>query len=255
MRTDITCALGGVSLHELDSRIYVEDIKEDPNYTMETVSRAGYGTFPLTNPERDSLVIKVIGYVKERDRTAREAVYQKILGWCTNGWFTKNTRPGQRIYVYCTKPPGTETYKSARLEIEFTAYGEASYWQDVTPVQVSSSSAVSSATVSITPSGTQECFLEAEIAPSSGTLTSVSITARGRTIALTGLSVTQSAPLLIFYDELHILHIESDGTSLLSKRSAASADDILLKAGQSNSVSLTFGRACTYTIKARGLWK
>lgn len=254
MRTDITCALGGVSLHELDSRIYVEDIKEDPNNTMETVSRAGYGTFPLTSPERDSLVIKVTGYVKERDRTAREAVYQKILGWCTKGWFTKNTRPGQRIYVYCTKPPGTETYKSARLEVEFTAYGEA-YWQDTTPVSVSSSSAVSSATVSITPSGTQECFLEAEIAPSSGTLTSVTITVGSQTLALSGLSVTKTAPLKIYYDEMHLLHIVSGSTSLLNKRSAASSDDILLVPNQSNSVSLTFSRACTYTIKARGLWK
>lgn len=254
MRTDITCALNGVSLHELDSRIYVEEIKEDPNDTMETVSRAGYGIFPLTSPERDSLVIKVTGYVKERDRTAREAVYQKILGWCTKGWFTKNTRPGQRIYVYCTKPPGTETYKSARLEIEFTAYGEA-YWQDITPVQVKVTSAVSSASASITPGGTQDCFLEAEIAPSSGTLTSVTITVGSQTLALSGLSVTKTAPLKIYYDELHILHIESGSSSLLSKRSAESADDIILVHGQSNTVSLTFSRACTYTIKARGLWK
>ena len=143
---------------------------------------------------------------------------------------------------------------TARMEIEFAAYGEA-FWQDITPVQVSVTSAVSSASASITPSGNQETFLEAEIAPSSGTLTSVTITVGTQTIALSGLSVTNTAPLKIYYDELHLLHIESGSTSLLSKRSAASADDIRLIPGQSNAVSLTFSRACTYTIKARGLWR
>ena len=254
MRTDITCALGGVSLHELDSRIYVEDIKEDPNDTMETVSRAGYGTFPLTSPERDSLVIKVTGYVKERDRTAREAVYQKILGWCTNGWFTKNTRPGQRIYVYCTKPPGTETYESARLEIEFTAYGEA-YWQDTTPVSVSSSSAVSSATVTLHPNGTRECFLEADITPSGGTLTSVSISVGSQVIELSGLSTAAGTVLKIDYTVDHILRIRSGSSSVLKRRTADSSDEIILEPGADNTVELEFNTACNYTIKARSLWR
>lgn len=255
MRTDITCTLNGAGLTDLDSRIYIDDITEEVAVSPETIQRAHYGLFLLKEPGRESVTVKVKFMIKEKDRTNRMGVIQAIRGWARAGWFTMNTRPGQQLYVFCTKPPALETFDwKGRMEIEFTAYGEA-FWQDVTPVQVSSSSAVSSATVSITPSGTQECFLEAEIAPSSGTLASVSITAGGRTIALTGLSVTQSAPLLIYYDELHILHIESGGTSLLSKRSADSADDILLAAGQSNSVSLTFGRACTYTIKARGLWK
>ena len=182
-------------------------------------------------------------------------VFQKVRGWATQGWFTMNTRPGQQLYVFCTKPPAFETFDlTARMEIEFSAYGEA-YWQDITPVHVKVTSAVSSASASITPSGTQDCFLEAEIAPSSGTLTSVTITVGSQTLALSGLSVTKTAPLKIYYDELHILHIESGSSSLLSKRSAESADDIILVHGQSNTVSLTFSRACTYTIKARGLWK
>jgi len=255
MRTDITCTLNGHGLAVLDSSIYIEDISEEVTVEQETIQRAPYGMFPLNNPGRSSVKIKVKFMIKEKDRTDRMTVIQKVRGWATNGWFTMNTRPDQRLYVFCTKPPALETFDwKARMEMEFSAYGEA-FWQDVTPVTVVSDSAASSATVSITPTGTQDTFLEAEIAPSSGTLTSVSITSGGRTIALSGLSVTSSAPLEIYYDELHILHIESGGTSLLSKRSAASADDIILKAGRSNSVSLTFGRACNYTIKARGLWK
>ena len=254
MRTDITCALGGVNLHSLDSRIYVEDIKEEPTDTMETASRSGYGTFPLGEPVRDSLPIRVTCYVKERDRAAREAVYQKILGWCTKGWFTKSTRPGQRIYVFCTKPPSTETFESGRLEIEFTAYGEA-YWQESTPTSVSSESAVSTATETITPNGTQECFLEADITPSGSTLTSAKIIVGSQTLELAGLSVASGTTLKISYDERHILRIKAGSTSVLKRRTAASVDDIILIAGVANTVALTFDAACNYTLKARGLWK
>lgn len=254
MREDITCALGGVNLHGLDSRIYVEDIKETVNDKMETATRAGYGTFPLTEPERDSLVITVTCFVKEKSRAAREAVYQKIRGWATKGWFTKSTLPGQRIYVYCTKPPDTETFENARLEIEFTAYGEA-YWQDATPVEVASSSAVTSASVVIHPNGTKDCFLEAEIKPSGGTLTDVSISVGSQLIELAGLSTASGTILLISYNALHVLQIKSGSTSVLKRRTPASSDEIILEAGADNTVELAFNTACTYKIKARSLWR
>lgn len=255
MRTDIACVLNGIGIDELDNRIYVEDIREEVTDKQETMQRALYGLFPIGPPRRESVTIKIQFMIKEKDRAERMTVIQRVRGWAVQGWFSMNTRPGQRIYVFCTKATGFETFDwKARMELELTAYGEA-FWQDATPVSVSSASAVSTATVSITPSGTQDTFLEAQIAPSSGTLTSVSITAGGRVLALSGLSVTKQTPLMIFYDEGHILHIESGGVSQLSRRSQESADDLILTAGQSNEVSMTFGRACTYTIKARGLWK
>ena len=255
MRTDITCALGGVSLHELDSRIYVEDIKEDTAIDMQTSNRARYGLFPLTNPEHQSLTITVTAFVKEKNRVDRMAVIQKIRGWAGQGWLTTSDRPGLRLYVFCTKINSVESFDiTNRIEIEFSAYGEA-YWQETSPVTVSVSSAVSSDIKSITPRGTQDCFLEAQITPSGGTLTSVSISVGSQTLALSGLSVASGETLKISYDELHLLSIKKGSTSYLSKRTAASVDDINLSAGVANSVSLTFDTACTYTLTARGLWK
>lgn len=255
MRDLITCALGGVGLLDLDERIYIEDIQEDVSIDTETAKRAAYGIHPLTSPKHQSITVTVTFMIKERDRAARLGVIQKVLGWADQGWLTTNLRTGQRLYVYCTQPPRFVSFEwTNRMEIKFTAYGEA-YWQEITPLSVGSSSAVSSATHIITPRGTQDCFLEAEIAPSSGTLTSASITVGTQQFTLTGLSVTSAAPLRIFYDEFHYLHIESGGVSLLSKRSGDSADDILLTAGQPNTVIMTFGRACRYTLYARGLWK
>lgn len=255
MRNLMTCALGGIGLLDVDERVYIDDIEEEISISQDTAKRPGYGQFPLNAPRRDSLIVTITFMVKERDRTARASVIQTVRGWAKEGWLTLNIRPNQQLYVFCTKLPETKTFEwTERMEIQFTAYGEA-YWQEIVPVSVNAASAVSSDTRTIMPNGTQDCFLEAEIKPSSGTLTSVSIAVGTQTLALSGLSVTKTAPLQIYYDALHLLHIESGGSSLLSKRSAASADDIILAAGQANTVILTFSRACTYTIKARGLYR
>lgn len=255
MREMMSCALDGIGLLDLDESIYIENIQEEAAIDHEKAKRAGYGTFPLNRPGRESVTVTVTFMVKKRDRTARMAVIEKVRGWASEGWLTVNTRPGRRLYVFCTEPPAFETFDwTARMEIGFTAYGEA-YWQETVPLSVSSSSAVSSDTRVITPRGTKDCFLEAQITPSGGTLTAVSVTVGTQTLTLSGLSVTQAAPLRIYYDELHLLHIESGNGSLLSKRSAESADDIILTAGQANTVILTFSCACSYTIQARGMWR
>ena len=68
MRTDITCALNGPGLADLDSRIYVEDITEEVNNDLETIQRAPYGLFPMSNPGRGSITIKVKFMIKERKK-------------------------------------------------------------------------------------------------------------------------------------------------------------------------------------------
>jgi hypothetical protein len=254
MRTDITCALGGIGIQDLDERIYVEDIREEITLNNETGKRPGYGLILLHDPGRDSMDIKVTFHIKEKDWTARMAVLQKVFGWATQGWFTRNHRPGLQIYVVCTKFPQVQTFdRRAKFEITFTAYGEAC-WQEVTPTVVNVTSAAASATKSITPRGTRNCFLEAEFTPSGGSLASATITVGTQAIALTGLSVASGTTVRMYYDEMHYLRIESAGVSLMDKRTAASSDHIILEPGQANSVSLTFSRKSTYKLTARGLF-
>lgn len=256
MRTEITCSLNDIGVQDLNDRIYVEDIKEEPKVSNETANRAGFGLFPMTKPYREELTITVTLYVKDRNRLRRRDIFDRILDWCEDGgWLRTNIRPGQRIYVHCTKMPSIEAYNlSSRLEAEFSAYGFP-YWQDIAPVQVASSSAVRDAAIIIRPNGTKDTFLEAEIAPATGTLTDVILMCGTQSIVLSGLAATTAAPLMIYYDELSLQHIEVGGVSQLSKRTPASADDIILTAGVSNDVELHFSTVCTYTIKARGRWK
>lgn len=254
MRREFACALNGVELNDVDERIYIEDIREETTYTNETAKRAGYGIFPLSAPEPDSMQIRVTLHIKAKDLTERMSVLQEILGWATQGWFTRSQRPFQRIYVYCTKPPTVTSERSTRFEITFTAMGEAC-WQDTAPVTVSVTTAAASGTKTITPLGTRDCFLEAEITPSSGTLTSVSLTVGTQFITLDGLSVAGGTTLKLYYDELHLLRMEAGGVSVADKRTAASSDHIRLKPRTAQSVAVAFSRACTYKLIARGLWR
>ena len=255
MRDLMTCALGGIGLLDLDDHIYIEDIKEEITTDQETAKRAAYGLFPLTEPMHESITVTVTFMVKERNRAARDAIIRKVRGWAKKGWLTTNLRPDQQLYVYCTQPPPSEAFDwTARMDIVFTGCGEA-YWQDIVPLTVSSSSASVSGTRIITPNGTHDCFLEVEIRPSGGTLTSVNITVGAQVMQLSGLSIVDGSALQIYYDERHLLHIESNGVSMMNKRLGTSADDIILTAGQPNTVLLQFNRICNYTIKVRGLWE
>lgn len=254
MRTDFTCAIDGVILQNLDDRIYVEDVREEATVNNETAKRPGHGLILLHDPGRDSLDIKVTVFVKERDWTARMDVLQKVFKWASKGWFTYDHRPGQRIYVVCTKLPAVQTYdRKARFEISFAAYGEAC-WQAVVPTVISADAATMDETITIKPNGTRDCFLEAEFTPVDGALTSAELTAGAQTIALAGSLAENGETVRMYYDEMHYLRIERGNTSLADKRTAASSDHILLKARQDNTVHLAFNGMCSCTLTARGLY-
>ena len=256
MRHLITCALNGLDLLALDDRIYIEDILEEIEIDHETGKRAAYGLFPLNEPRHQNITLTVKVMVKERRRPERMSVIQDIRAWAGRGWLTTNIRPNQRLYVFCVQPPNAETFDwTGRMEIVFRAYGE-SYWQDVRPRTASSETAVTSANVTLSPTGTRPCFLEAEITPSGDMLTTARITVNGdRFFQLNGLEIGAGETLAMYYDELHLLHIECDGASLLGSRTAESADHLTLTPKQPNTIALSFNTACDYTIKARGMWR
>lgn len=256
MRELITCALNNAGLFELDDRIYVENITEEINVDHEAANRADYGMIPLNVARHKSIVLTVKLMIKERIRHERDSVIRKIQGWAKQGWLTTNMRPGKRLYVFCTKYPKVEAFKTTeRLEVQFTAYGEA-YWQDTVPLSFQSESASSSATVEVNPECTHECFFEAIITNKDSTdLTSVTIAIGSKSLQLTGLTIGADETVSIYYDDLHLLHIESDGTSLLSKRTASSADDLILEPDSTNTITLTFDVSCDYTVNIRRLWE
>lgn len=262
MRTDLDVSFGGESILSVDPRIYVDEIKEEPALAIETMKRPGYGTIPVSTPGLDSCSVTVTVLVKEKDRNSRAAVIRKILGWATAGadLLEISTRPGQWIGAQCAKLPSIQHFQwSSRLEITFTSYWE-SYWADSEfSGHVIESTASANNYVDVVGIGTRDGFLEAEITVNSGTLATLTITVEidGRddqSMTFAGLSETSAVNIL--YD--HVTHLlcvtDSNGDSLLSKRTAASADDLRTSCTGVNRVYVTANVDCTATIYARGLW-
>lgn len=255
MRDLLTCALGGVSFLGLDEKLYLEEIEEAPNIVVETGKRPYYGQILLNTPGVDTLTVTLTFMVKKCDRQERQDVIDKVSGWATEGYLTVGHRPGKRLYVVCTQRPKTKTFsRTERMTIIFTAYSE-SCWEEVTPTTLTLTG-TSASTSTFKPNGTRPCFLEAEITNAgSAALTSLTLTANGKSIALSGISVAVGSKVTIAYDERHLLSIKSGSTSLLAYRTAASQDDLLLNPGVNNSVSIVTNVTCSTVLKARGMWR
>ena len=73
-------------------------------------------------------------------------------------------------------------------------------------------------------------------------------------MAFSGLSLGAGKTLKIYYDENWILRAEVDGASVLAKRTADSADDLILPPGKATTVTIEASHAVSVTLKARGLW-
>ena len=248
----MSCTLNGVDFSGIDEKLYIENILEVVALSTETDKRPGHGRVLLNQPAHDTLQITIRFMIKERDQAARLSIVNAVQDWARAGWLTVNYRPLQQVYVYPKDFPKVSVWNwTERLDLVFVAYGEA-YWQDVAPVSVSGTG--STGTVDITPLGTETCYLEAEITPS-GALTSAAITVNGQTITLSGISVASGKTVRLYYDEDHLLCIESDGVSLLGYRTGESADDLLLIPRQANEITALFNVSCSYTFKARGLWR
>ena len=180
---------------------------------------------------------------------------QRAAAWAMGGrYLSIGDRPGQRLRVVCdTLPSVTSALRWTQdLIMVFTAYAMP-YWEADTPIRASFTG--TSGTAAIRQAGTAPCFLEADIANTSGaTLTSLSLTADGQKMAFSGLALGAGKTLKICYDENWILRAEVDGASVLAQRTADSADDLILQPGKATTVTIAASDAVSVTLKARGLW-
>lgn len=253
MRTDFYAIMNDVNLLNVSEQIYIEDIREDPKVNVPTENRMSYGLFVVGEPEREELDITIKLMIKERNRENRQRIISEINGWAKKGWLQINLRANQRIYVYCTQPLQSESYKTSEsMELKFAAYNEA-YWQEIIPRTVALSG--SSGSANLTPLGTRYCFLEAEVTNTSeSTITGVTITGNGQSIVFAEISLAAGATLNMKYDERHLLTAKIGSTSILDKRTETSVDHIKLPNKEATTVSFTATGSCSVKMIARGLY-
>lgn len=249
--------LNKVGLTDIDPTIYIRSVKYGaPSITTKTVERARYNGSRVTRQRMDSSTVTVSFSVIEYDPARYMDIMHRITAWAmAGGVLTTDDRPNQRLRVVCTSAPsgqGQANMADAR-EIEFSAFDQP-FWEDTIPKRTTLTGSTGNGQISGVGSASDP-FVEVR-AVTSGTVTSITLNAANTTISLSGISVQTGQALVIAYDETHTLHIynEDTGVSYLSKRSAASDDDLMIPAGEFSAVSFTANGSMTVTFSVRGLY-
>ena len=253
MMTRYRVWLDGLGLHDLDPCLIITDVCESaPRMQLKTAARAQGDGLVRTRRTRQSLSVTVRFLIREYDPMRRQGVMQKLHAWAQGHCLTFSHRPGQELLVTLDAfPTVTSALKwTEELSITFTAYA-LPYWRSVEPATLTTNASAAMMVEGTAP------FAPADVTVTtggSGTTTAITVQTGSHAITLQRLSLAPGATVVFSYDDQGVLHITSGGASLLSRRTADSADDLLMIPGQSNTVSCSGDQPLTATFAVKGVW-
>ena len=171
-----------------------------------------------------------------------------------DGYLTVSYRPYQRLRVIVSQRPAlldVRNYAQA-FRASFTALS-VPYWQDSGVTTETLTGTDTSGT--ITPTGTlSKIPVAVTVSHSSGTLTTLTLTVGTTQMAFTGLSVAANTDLVIAYDDDYNLTIKAGSTGVMSARSAASSDHLLVTPGVENTIRVQANVSVSAAFSVRGLY-
>ena len=255
MSRRVDAILDNVSLRDIGP-ILISQVREPPAEMDITYgARPGRSGQDILACRRRMLRISIDAQIKELYNLAlRTSVQQAISGWARGSILELSSHPGQQLHVKCRSYPALGEVRdyTSELTIDLEA-DEIPFWEEKIPTAGSGSGASGSVQLYI-PGTADEIPVDAVFTPS-GTLTSLTITAAcagiSKTITLSGIST--SAAVNLTHNAGSRLEITSGSTSLLPKRTAASADDLLIPAGAAT-ITWTANISGSMQLTARGRW-
>ncbi len=251
--------IDGVGLNEIDPAVYIIDIREEaPKLDVQTGGNAKYDGLRLLSRAWSSRTVSITLAVREKDMARRAAIIDAVMDWVKDGQLTVNYRPDQQITVKYTDVPGMgSALKWAdTIAIGFTAFDP--YWRQSTPtIALGTTVANTALGLNIVPPGTVESvFLEFHITNiSTSTMQTATIAVGGRSFALARLGRAPRAALAATDVANGVVGVKAGAASAMDKRSAQSADDLMLFCRRTNTVTITTQRACSVKLSARGAYK
>ena len=245
--------LNGQPLSAVSANILILDIAYPPaniDFSLyKGAKRHGNRVYREYVDHRDVVITFAIRAYSVQER---QAICNAVQRWAKNGGILQtNDHEGQRLRCVLSTPPIIQSALkwTDPISMTFTAYS-LPFWEENVPATLSLSGVSKSGSLYV-PGSVDGANFEVVAVPS-GLLSSVSFTANGKTLSLTGLSVLSGTKVSITYDDDMIMSIKAGNTSILNKRTGA--DDLPVKSGESNSVSFSANVSCAVTFKGRGLW-
>lgn len=247
--------LNGINILDCDSRIVVSEIEEQPPKEKSNISYMGYthGGKLIKTVRRELSVDVAIG-IKETDMHERDAVYQSIRKWGRYaGYMVTSRREGQRLYIEEMKIKSSGKKWTEIATLTLTAYAKP-FWEEIGARSISIAEATSGSTTLSAPGNADECTVDAEITAVGGTLNTLTVTVGDTSMSFTSLGIAANSKLTIAHTDAGLLTIKNGATSLMAKRTGASADDLIAEPGSSNTVSFSANVTCTAKFSTRGRW-
>ena len=256
--------LNGHSLSDVAEEIIIRDIiEEPPKVDRQTDKRALRHGYRVSGVIRRSLSVRIVYNVRAYDESRRAEILDSIARWAGDGgWLTISTRPMLRLYV---RPEDFPSLSSSLkwtedLSLTLTAY-EQPYWEERLPAVLSAQTAPDgdgyAFSGALNPRGTVQAVPVTLTMTNTGgaALTNLTITAADTSIVLERLSVQPGEAVAIAYTDDDILTITGGGASILSARTAESSDELLIRPGQENPITITSDAPVSGTVEARGRWR
>lgn len=198
--------------------------------------------------------VRISFILKKSTGPQRQAIINQVARWAMGTELEISDRPGEVLQVICTEPPYVPDHLSWADSISITFQTmEKPFWEKKTPETLTLESGTTGSGELYVPGNIEEAVVEVEAAPASGTLANITLTVGDTSITLNGINATAEAPLRITYDRRGIQSIKRGTTSVMDKRTAASADDLLAKCGAVSAVSFSASASASVTFRARGL--
>lgn len=246
--------LNGIALSSIHPSILVLDVNyQAPNTEFSMYNVAKRQGARIHKENTGGISVSVSFEIHEYSTVERQHICNLVSLWAKNGGNLEiNDRPGQRLRCVCSQKPNIQSARNwvDPVTVTFTAY-TLPFWEESEYAVKAFSAGTSGDGLLYVPGSVDGAYFEADIV-ANATLSSVSLTANGRTLTLSGLSVSSGKTIKITYTNEMIQKIMVDTTSLLNKRTGA--DDLIAKCGELNSVSFSASASATVTFKARGLW-
>lgn len=250
MARHVEAWMDGVALSSLGPFL-IQGVQEDaPELEQFLAASPGRDGQWLSAQRRRSLTVTLRVAIRELyDLPRRAYAAEQLAAWAQGHALQLSNRPERRLLVRCTGIPalGDVRNYTEELRVVWTAWAPP-YWESQTPDRVN----LTGASGTLTVPGTVETPVCLTVTPESA-LTSLSVTVGGKTITLAELAVPADTALVFDRDECDRLRITSGGVSLLSKRTAASADDLIAAPGRV-AISYTANTTCAVNAEARGRW-
>lgn len=248
--------MDGNALTDLHPMLFIEEISCTPaeiSFVSTTAARRD-GELMLSS-RRSAPTVTITLRILTEDRVNRQAVYQRLVTWASGSELRISDRPGQALRCVCTGMPAMGSVMKWTEPFTLTLTGfEHAFWRETVVSTLTLSGTSGSGQLYIPGNGGAVCGEVVVTPPTGATLNTLTLTVGSTSMSFSSLGASLTNPLTITYDDRRIQSIKVGSTSALSKRTGASADDLLGICGKLNNISFTSNVNVSAVFRFRGAW-